>query len=201
MKKNNYLKIAIMAMIVGITFSACKSTKTVSAYDSKSMEKTNSQGFKEIKDLPCQGTDSNSEYIIVNGEGKSKDRVMAKDKAYLNALENLASKLDAVASKETNRVAVSTDADAEEFHSKTVNMGKQIANANTSGYRTACEKFVVYDDGSFGCLVTVEYGKQKIVNQLYESMSKDKMIRADYDFDRYMKQFNEDLKEYEQSKK
>ena len=201
MKNHYYVKIAVLALAVGVTLTACKSTQTVSATDSKAMEKTGAQGFKELKDLPCQGTDSNAEYIIVNGEGKSKDRVMAKDKAYLNALENLASKLDAVASKETQRVAVSTEADEEDFHSKTINMGKQIANANVSGYRTACEKFVVYDNGTFGCFITVEYGKQKIVKQLFDGMSKEKMMRADYDFDKYMKQFNEDLKEYEQSKK
>lgn len=190
-----------MALVIGFVFTACKSTKSMSAYDSKSMGKTGAQGFKELKDLPCQGTDSNAEFIIVNGEGKSKDRIMAKDKAYLNALENLSSKLDAVASKETQRVAVSTEADREDFHSKTINMGKQIANANISGYRTACEKFVVYDDGSYGCFVTVEYGKQKIVKQMHETMSKEKMMRVDYDFERYMKQFNEDLREYEESKR
>jgi len=157
MKNHYYLKFVAMALVISVTLVACKSTKSVSAYDSKAMEKTGAQGFKELKDLPCQVTDSNVESVIVSGEGKSKDRIMAKDKAYLNALENLASKLEAVGSKETQRVAVSTEADGEDFHSKTVNMGKQIANANISGYRTACEKFVVYDDGTYGCFVTVEY--------------------------------------------
>jgi len=77
----------------------------------------------------------------------------------------------------------------------TVNMGRQIAEANVSGYRTSCEEFVDYGDGKFGCFVTLEFGKQKIVNQMYNEM------KLEYDFDKYMKEFEKDLKEYEQSNK
>ncbi|MDR2848717.1 MAG: hypothetical protein LBV39_06385, partial [Bacteroidales bacterium] len=74
--------------------------------------------------------------------------------------------------------------------------------ANVSGYRTACEKYTVNkQDSAYTCYVTIEFGNQKMVKQLYEKLSADKVLKADYDFDRYSKQFNEDLKEYEQNHK
>ena len=200
MKKKLFNVVAMLAFVALIA-TGCGSSKNVSVLDKKAMKKTVAQGFKIVEDLPCRGIDSNEEYIIVNGEGRSKDRTMAKDKAYLAALENLSSKLSGVASKGTERVAVSTEVDNEDFHAKTVNTGKTIAQANVSGYRTSCEKFVVYDDGSYGCFIAIEFGKQKIVKQMYESLSRDKMIRADYDFDKYMKEFEADLKEYEEQNK
>ena len=127
---------------------------------------------------------------------------MAKDRAYQNALVDLASKLAGVMSMENMRVGVSTNADGEEFHDKMVAISKLIANANVSGYRTSCEKYTVSpQDGAYNCYVMIEFGKQKVVKQLYEAMSNDKQLKADYDFDRYMKAFEKDLKEYEKAKK
>ncbi|MDR0542128.1 MAG: hypothetical protein LBH19_07925 [Dysgonamonadaceae bacterium] len=196
--KAKTLKIALTAMCAVSLMAGCGSSKKVSVLDKKAMAKNNAQSFTIMEDLPCRGMDSTADYIVVNGEGRSSDRPMAKDKALLNALENLASKLAGVASKETDRVAIDRN---DEAVSKTVNMGKQIADANVSGYRVACEKFVVYEDGKFGCFVTLEYGKQKLVQEMYDGLQKNKILKMDYEFDKYMKQFNEDLKEYEQSNK
>jgi len=149
------------------------------------------QSFVKNEKLPCQSTDSKTDYIVVSGEGKSSDRAMAADKAYLNALEKLAAKLNAIAAKETKRVAIDRNDNA---NTKTVNTGKLIADANVSGYRTACEEYVTYGDGKFGCFVTIEFNKQKIVKEMYNEM------KLDREFDKYMKEFDEDLKEYEQGK-
>jgi len=195
--KTKLIFIIVVVIFTSVAMTGCGSSKNnASITDKKTMEKAGGQGITVIEDLPCQGLDSNDEYIVVSAEGRSKDRTMAKDKAYLAALEGLASKLGAVASAETKRTGVSTDSDNEDFHAKTINMGKQIAEANVAGYRTSCEKFAL-ENGSYICFVTLEYGKQKIVKQMYESMSNEKMLRTDYDFDRYMKEFEQDLNEYE----
>ncbi|GHT44475.1 hypothetical protein AGMMS49965_20210 [Bacteroidia bacterium] len=152
--------------------------------------------------FPCEGLDSNEEFVRVNGNGKSKDRTMAKDRAYQAALANLSTKLAGVASMENQRVGVSTNADGEEFHDKMVAVSKVIAQANVAGYRTACEKYTVnQQDGAYTCYVTIEFGNQKVVKQLYDKLNSDKLLKADYDFDKYLKEFNADLKEYEKEHK
>jgi hypothetical protein len=206
MKKIN-LKVAVMAVMAGIVMSACGSSKqtssAVSVTDKKEMAKQFNAPAQIEVTTPCsEPEDSSEDFIRVNGSGTSKDRTMAKDRAYLDALAQLALKLAGVAASEKQRVAVSTNADGEDFHDKVVANSKAIAQANVAGYRTACEKYTqTPGNPSYNCYVTIEFGKQKVVKQLYESLSNEKLLKADYDFDRYMKEFNTDLKEYEASRK
>lgn len=206
MKTTNLLKIAAMAVLVGIVAVGCGSSKKVqqpvSVTDNKGMQKQlDTQGEVEIT-FPCSGIDSDVEHLRVNGTGKSKDRTMAKERAYQNALANLASKMAGVMSMENMKVGVSVNADGEEFHDKMVAISKLIAKANVSGYRTSCEKYTVSpQDGAYNCYVTIEFGKQKMVKEMYEALNKDKLLKADYDFDRYMKAFEKDLEEYEKKNK
>lgn len=185
--------------------SSCGSSKqatAVSVTDQKEMPKQVGVPAEVAIEFPCSGIDSNEEFLRVNGTGNSKDRTMAKERAYNNALAELASKLAGVASMQNKRVGVSTNADGEEFHDKMVAVATQIAKANVAGYRTACEKYTVStQNGSYNCYVTIEFGNQKIVTQMYEAAKANSALRADYDFDRYLKDFNEDLKEYEKTNK
>ncbi|MDR3351127.1 MAG: hypothetical protein LBN98_05760 [Prevotellaceae bacterium] len=204
--KTKQTMMVIMAVAACLFVSACGSSKQVaqpvSVTDTKEMPKqVNIPAEVEIS-FPCSGIDSDEEFLRVNGTGNSKDRTMAKDRAYQAALSNLASKLNGVMSMENMRVGVSTNADGEEFHDKMVAVSRLIAKANVSGYRTACEKYTVNtQNNSYNCYVTIEFGKQKVVQQLYEGLSNEKLLKADYDFDRYMEAFDKDLKEYEQKHK
>jgi len=204
MQKINYLVTFALAVGLSLTMSGCKSSKVapVSVTDKKEMQKQTGMPAEVEVVFPCSGIDSDIDFLRETGKGKSKDRTMAKDRAYQEALSNLASKLAAVMSKEDMRVGVSTNADDEDFHDKMVDVSKKIAQANVSGYRTACEKYTVNTaDDSYNCYVLIEFGKQKLVKQMYDTMSNDKMLRADYDFDRYMRAFDKDLKEYENTHK
>jgi hypothetical protein len=204
MKK--YLMTALMATMMLPLITGCgssrKAAEPVSVTDKKSMAKQLDMPAEVEITFPCAGIDSDEEFLRVNGMGTSKDRTMAKDRAYLNALANLSEKLAGIASMENQRVGVSTNADGEEFHDKVVAVSKVIAQANVSGYRTSCEKYTrTPGDQSYNCYIAIEFGKQKMIKQLYDALNKDKLLKADYDFDRYMKGFAQDLKEYEETKK
>jgi len=195
--KKTMIYIAIAA-IASVTFAGCGSKKTaVSVTDQKEMPKQTGMQAEVAITFPCSGMDSGLNYLHVNGQGRSKDRTMAKDEAYLDAVANLSSKLAGVAARGANRVAVSNnDEGLEQFHAKVVVKTKEIAQADVAGYRVSCEEYTVLD-GAYTCYVSLEFGKDKLVKQLYESLSNDKLLRIDYDFDRYMKEFNDDLKDYE----
>jgi hypothetical protein len=203
--KKKMIFVATVVFAVAI-FTSCgsskKTTTPISITDNKAMQKQLNIPAEVEVIFPCEGLDSNEEFLRVTGNGTSKDRTMAKDRAYQAALANLSSKLAGVASMENQRVGVSTNANGEEFHDKMVAVSKVIAQANVSGYRTACEKFTVNkQDGAYTCYVAIEFGNQKVVKQMYEKLSADKFLKADYDFDKYLKQFNKDLKEYEKNHK
>ena len=197
--KKNIFTIAIVMALISIAAVGCKSSKgPISVTDGKKL------GIPEEIEItfPCSGIDSDEEFLRVTGIGKSKDRTMAKDLSYQAALSNLASKLAGVMAMGNQRVAVSVNADGEEFHAKTVAVSKLIAKANVAGYRVACEKFTVTPQtAAYNCYVAIEFGKQKVVKELYEALNNEKLLKADYDFDRYMKAFEKDLEEYEKANK
>ena len=203
--KTNFIKATVVAVSMCFAVTSCGGSKTavaspVAVTDKKEMPKQLNMPAEVEITFPCSGIDSDEEFLRVNGTGKSKDRTMAKDRAYQNALANLASKLAGVMAMENMKVGVSTNADGEEFHDKMVTISKLIAKANVSSYRTSCEKYTFsQQDGAYNCYVTIEFGKQKMVKQLYEALNKEKILKADYDFDRYMKAFEKDLEEYEKA--
>jgi hypothetical protein len=188
-------------MVILAATAACASVMMAGCGSSKPASITQVTNEQEVV-MPCAGLDSDEGFLRVSANGKSKDRAMAKDRAYQAALANLAPKLAGVISMGSQRVGVSTEADGEEFHDKVVAVSRLIAQANVSGYRTACEKYTINKkDGANTCYVTIEFGKQQLVKQLYESLSNDKLLKAEYDFSKYMKEFDADLKEYEKNNK
>jgi hypothetical protein len=203
--KRRSIFIAMTAILASVMMTGCKSSKQLVAVpvtDTKAMPKQTGIPAEVEVTFPCSGIDSDEEFLRVNGTGTSKDRTMARDRAYQNALANLASKLEGVMAMENQKVGVSINADGEEFHDKTVTVSKLIAKANISGYRTSCEKYTVNtQNGSYNSYCTLEFGKQKIVKQLYEALNNEKLLKADFDFYRYMNAFEKDLEKYEQEHK
>lgn len=139
-KKITKLGIMFIVVTMGIIMVLCGSSKTaattVSVTDQKEMsEPLGMQAEVEVI-LPCSGVDSDDEFLRVNGNGSSKDRTMAKERAC------------------------------------------QTANPST---------------GSYICYVTIDFGKQKVVRELYENLSDQKLLKVDYDFSSYLEMFNKDL--------
>jgi hypothetical protein len=208
--KKVYVKAALVGAMATVMVTGCGSSKQmaqtpaptpapVAVTDNRAMPQNIGVPAEVEVTFPCSGIDSDVEFLRVNANGKSKDRTMAKDRAYQAALANLATKLGGVASMDNSGVGVSKNADGEEFHDKIVTISKVVAkNVNVAGYRTSCEKYTVSpQDGAYNCYITLEYGNKKVVKEMYEQLNANKLLRADYDFDEYMSAFNADLKEYE----
>ena len=189
---------AVLALGAGCG-SARQAAGAASVTDRKAM---GAQAEQEIE-LPCSGADSDLEYLRTNGTGKSVDRKMARDKAYQDALAQLASKLESVTSATVNNVNVSSEVGSTESGmneaeatGKAVSVARRIARANTSGYRTSCEKFT-QQGSSYNCYVTIEFGNKPLVKQLFESLKKESAVRADYNYDKYLEEHNRQMEEYE----
>ncbi len=194
------ISVIAMAMIFAMTSCGASKATAVSVTDQKEMPKQTGYVAEVEVTFPCQGIDSDAEFLRVNGQGTSKDRTMARDRAYQNALAGLSTKLAGVASSTNTKVAVSVNADGEEFHDKIVSVSKVVAQAHVAGYRTSCEKYTVNPStGAYTCYCTIEFGKEKVVKEMYDNLSSQKLLKADYDFDRYLEMFDKDLKEYEEA--
>ncbi len=199
--KNQMQQLTVMAiaMVMGLVMASCGSSKkAVSVTDANFEKKTGYVAEVEVT-FPCSGIDSDEEFFRVDGQGTSKDRVMARKRAYTDALARLSTKLKGVAASMEKMVGVSSTVESgESFHDKMVAAADVIAKANVGNYRTSCEKFTVNPStGAYTCYCSIEFGKQKLVKEFYEKLSQEQVLRADYDFERYMELFDKELKEYE----
>ncbi len=202
----NQISVIAMAMVMAFTMASCGASKTTVAPvtpQPQPQPPTQSYYVPEVAvTFPCSDLDSNEEFLRVNALGTSKDRTLARQKAYTNALAGLSTKLAGVASSMQLTVGVSTTVAGEEaYHDKFVNVAKVVAQEFVNGYRTACEEFRMNTQtGAYTCYVTIEFGKQAVVKSFYNKLNQQQLIRADYDFDRYMQVFEKELDEYEKSR-
>ncbi len=201
----NQMSVIAMAMVMCLTMASCGASKStaVSVTDQKQMPQQTGYVSEVEITFPCGDVaDSNEEFIRVQGQGTSKDRTMAKKRAYQSALAGLSSKLDALVSTGDNLVGVSANSESEDFHDKMVAVTKNISQARVAGYRTACEKYTMNTvTGAYNCYVVIEFGKQEIVREMYDNMIDQGLLKADFDYERYLEAFDKDLKEYEATHK
>ena len=199
--KKTFIYIAMIA-ITGSIFIGCKSKQQAPAPIATDSKPIPEDMVETRITFPCDGfLDSDVNFLRVFGHGNSIDRTMAGERALQAALAELAVKLGGVASVENMRVAVSTNAaNQEQFHDKMVAISRVVANnVSVAGYRTVCQETTISQNRSFNRYIVLEFGKQELVKQMLQIGQQEGHIRADYDFDRYMKMFNENLREYERT--
>jgi len=199
--KKTIIYIAMIA-IVGAIFVGCKSKQQAPAPIATNTRPIPADMVETSVTFPCDGLlDSDMNFLRVFGHGNGMDRTMADERAHQHALANLAVKLGGVTSAENMRVAVSTNAaNQEQFHDKMVAISRVVANnVSVAGFRTACAEWTVSQNRSFNRYIVLEFGKQELVRQMLQIGQREGHIRADYDFDRYMRMFNENLREYERT--
>jgi hypothetical protein len=133
----------------------------------------------------------------------------------LSALGALSSKLQTVVTRNMQRVSESETVGSnnsnqtrqeqagpyEQFNDRIMSIVKETSEANVSGYRVACEKNVIWEDGSYGYFVALEYAKKQLVRQLFEGLTVRGMLKVDYEYNVYKEKFDEDLKIVEDESK
>jgi len=207
---NKRIYFAAIAALTVIMLSDCRSKSTVDPHSRWDMNKMSGQSFKEIEYLPCQGMDVHSDYIVVWAQGRSRDPEMAKERALTTALGELSRKLSGAVTQENEMLRVSEESGGypgpggrlnESVHDRLINVTRTVADANVAGYRLACEKNVIWEDGSYGYFCALEFGKMKLVRQLFDGLSVKKLLRVEYQFDQFCKRFDEGLEAYEKESK
>jgi hypothetical protein len=177
---------AVLALAVGLTFTACKKNKEVAA----------PAGEVLINEY-CAGEEyfSNNEFFRSNGLGESMDQATAKKKAFSNARADLASAINTTIQGTIDNYVNSREFNnREEVQERFEGLTREVLDQELSGTKTICQKAVkVTDSGNYKYYVAIELSGQDLIGAMNERLSQDERLRIDYDYENFKETFNQEM--------
>lgn len=172
---------------------------TTNCKSSKKAPKPKYEDEQEIV-VRCSGPEyqSSEGFIRANSMGESNDMVMSKKVAKSNTLEELASKIEvsvkAVIDNYNNRRQKSKNEDVEKRYEELI---RTVVKQKINGYKSICEKVTKTSDNKYRTYLAYELPVDNVLNPLYNQISKDDQLKIDYDYQKFKKTFEDEMKNME----
>ena len=152
------------------------------------------KGRQEVT-FPCQDQGkSDKNHFRASATAKSADLNAAKQKAMLNAKQELASRIESTIKSVTENYASEMDAAGkQEFEQSYQSLTKEVVNQKLNSVKVTCEKYFQADGGGYEAFVAVEMNKNDVINTVENSISKDKKLEVMYDREKFRQKFDEEM--------
>ncbi|MCD6112832.1 MAG: LPP20 family lipoprotein [Bacteroidales bacterium] len=201
MKKLHLLKVLSLAF-VSLTFlliAGCHSSKEIVQAPTPQQPKEAYEEEVVIKQY-CSGPEftSTDGFIRASGVGESADMVISKKVARSNTLEELGSKIKVTVKSVIDNYNKRTQKNVDETIEKRYeNLTRSVIDQTISGYRTICEKVTKTNGGKYRTYLAFEIPEDSILNPLFKKIAKDDELKIDYDYEKFRRVFNEEMKKNE----
>lgn len=188
MKKLSTFLLAIVLTASAINLSSCRSKKK----DKTPVPK----GETEIM-VPCSGTEffSDKKHFRANALGESMDQATSKRRALSNARADLASFVSTTVKAVTDNYVNSREFNnKEQVEERYESLAREVVDQTIQGTRVICERLMKDDaTGRFKTYIAVELGSDELVSKINERITKDEIMRIDYDYEQFKKTFEEEM--------
>jgi hypothetical protein len=192
MRKIQYYLSAIL-IVIAIT-TGCKSKQKVA--DKQPLPKG-----EVLVDNYCAGEKdfmSTKSYFRSSAVGESLDQMVSKKKAMSNVKAELAGLIQTTMKGVTDNYVKSSEANnveglEERFEGNT----REVINQVLANVRVICEKQTKTQEGNYKTYVCVEVSADDIVKGVGNRLSADKELKIDYDYEKFKKTFDEEMKKFE----
>lgn len=181
----NFTRLLALLVII-TTINSCKSSKNVVKTEDKEVEII----------IPCSGEKfrSDKNYIRANSMGESQDMTLAKKKARNNTLQELGSKIQTtVQSVVDNYQNATGNQNGESISKRYEELTREVIDLKISNYTTACEKLTQTAQGTYRSYIAYEIKIDDLIEPLSEKISQDEVLRIDYNYEKFKKNFMEAL--------
>jgi len=182
-------KIIVFSLFLGSAFFiGCKATKdTIKVSD-------------EMKEVitPCSDQDYHTDknFFRAAGTGNSVDLSTSKNKARLDATAQLAASINTVIKSVTDRYTNDRAIGAgSEFGQKFEELTRAVVNQSVNNISVVCTKSFT-KDGKYTSFIAIEVAKDEVLNNINNSISNDKKLRQDYDYEKYKETFNKEMENH-----
>lgn len=158
--------------------------------------KVSTQFIEEVVVIPCSGTEyyTNSEYFRANSFGESTDHIISKKKALSNVRSELAGSINTKVQAVIDNYLKSSELNnVEETEERFESLTRVVVKQELTGIRTICETVTRTSDGKYKTYIAIELSAQDIIGELQERLSKDEMLKIDYDYEKFKQTFEEEM--------
>jgi len=149
---------------------------------------------RELK-TPCSDNEfsSTATHFRGTGIGEGTNLASARRKANLDANALLAASINRTIKTVTDRYTRDiTLGDANEFAEKFEDLTRSVVNQVLNNVATVCNQ--MYEkDGNYTVYMAVEVGKDELLNNVADRISRDDRLRLDYDKMKFEQIFNEEM--------
>lgn len=192
MKTRTYISINTIALLVlalVLTTGCGKKKKLVEA-------KKPPVGETVLKEY-CAGPEymSDKKNFRASGLGESMDQAVAKKKALSNARAELAQMLETTLTGVVDNYANSRELNnVEEATERFETLTREVIDQQLTGVKTICTQPVTVNaTGNYKYYVAIELSGADIVGDYNERLSKDDMLKVDYDYEKFKAVFEEEM--------
>lgn len=146
---------------------------------------------------PCSGEEyfSTNESFRASAVGESSNQNMAKQKAYRNARQLLASNINSKISIVADNYAKETSLNnVDEVMLQVQSLGRETVSQSLSGVKEICIKTTKsLSTGKYKTYLAIELGSQELIQNLSEILSSDEVLKVDYNYEKFKQTFYDEL--------
>ncbi len=184
----------IVAFAIGTT--NCKSKKQVTEAPKPVAQYEDEVEVKQF----CSGPEfmSSEGFIRARSYGESSDMGISSKVAKSNTLSDLASKIEvtvqAVIDNYNSRRMKDMNESIEKRYEELI---REVVNQKINGYKTICDKVTKTKENKYRTYYVFELPVDNVLNPVYTQISKDDELKVDYDYQKFKKTFEEEIKKTE----
>tara|TARA_B110000977_G_C11071179_1_gene489612 strand:+ start:349 stop:912 length:564 start_codon:yes stop_codon:yes gene_type:complete len=184
----NICKTLIVLPLLVITLS-CGPTKVAVPVD------------EVVQTTPCFGTEyfSTKDAFRASAIGESMDQMTARKKAMANARQELATNISSTLNiVGDNYVKATENNNVEQVLEQFQDLGRTIVTQKLSGLVQICETNTrSKSTGNYKYYIAIELGSEELMSNLAETLSNDKVLQVDYNYEKFKDTFEKEMSKLE----
>jgi hypothetical protein len=188
--KKHFLFIAFAVWVMNFGLTSCKGSQSVAQVNQET----------EVN-IPCSDQFTDKNFFRGQGVGQSKDLNSAREKARMNANQELSGSIATlskrVAEKYVNDAGQQLADYAETFESLTLEVVEQQIN----NVRVSCNKTMKTTDGMYKIYMAVEVGKDEVFDALNRKAEMNKKMETLYEREKFRQIYNQEMEDFSQNHK
>ena len=156
-------------------------------------------GETEVKVL-CSGPEyfTTKEFFRANAVGESTDQATSGKKARSNAKGQMAGDINSLMKIVTDNFVNSLESNNQEtVREKFTSNIRTVVEQKLSGIKTICERLTRTPEGKYKTYKAVELSASDLVATVNRKLSNDEELRVEYDYQKFLKIFNEEMDKLE----
>lgn len=198
MKTLKLRKMASIALMASLAFTACKGKKNAQKDKDKLPE------GEVLVQMYCSGSEyfSDKRTFRANSVGESMDQATSKKKAMINAKADLASFINTrIKSTIDNYVNSRETNNKEDLQKRLEGLSREVVDQELAGIKVICEKMTKTAQGNYKTYIAIELGAEDLVSAIKDRLSKDEKLRNDYDYEKFKETFDKEMEKLENERK